>query len=378
MSRSFFALLIIPILLFNSLSAQSFFNTEGLGELTAGNITVSPCALSFHNPGAHIRLNKTILGISLSGIGVIGRERNMTRAIGNVRPEAFYGAIPLPSRTRIIFNIDESFNQDFNIWTESLSDTTPRYHIQSRGGIYSLNAGVAQSFLDHFCIGIQFQQQIGGSRENWHFHIGSAAISTDTIEIAYSASSARIGATIQFNPIIFAVTYEPPKTITARRVRHIHGITGDSIRTYKLQLSHTLHLGTAINFLPQTQLNLGIDLYPWSDTKIDGFNAGYQNGVNGRVGIDHLLPSNHPLRLAYSRGRWYCPVKTTGGTIQEDALTIGTSFPILHFGAIDLTGRIVSRKGNTPSGVLKETIGQLIITLVYQETWGKRTRRWGY
>ncbi len=372
--------LLIPIILIfnNILSAQSFFNTEGLGEITAGNTATTPCALSWYNPGAYIHLPKTQLGVSLSGTGAIGKEQEMTRAIFNVRPAAFYGAIPLPTRTRIIFNVDEAFNQEFDIWTQPSSDTSPRYHIQARGGIYSLNIGLAQSFLDHFCLGAQFQQYLGGARENWHFHIGSAPISTDTIEIDYSASSARLGASVQFNPITFAASYEPAKTITARRLRHIHGITGDSIRSYKIQLPHTLLLGIAAPILPNIHFNLGLDLHPWANTKIDGINAGYQNGINGRLGVEYILPSNHPLRLAYSMDKWYCPVKSTRETIQEKGLNIGTAIPVPQFGTIDLTGQIVFRQGNTPSGILKETVGRIIFTLVYQETWGKRTRRWGY
>lgn len=376
--------IIFPLTILITLtSALSFFNLHGLGELShpgdarivaAGN----PFALTAANPGTFIDLSQTSMKISLSTIGVIGKQNNISRALGSVNPSAFYGAVPLPSRTRILLGVDTRFNQDFDVWSESISDTTYRYHIIGRGGIYSLNLGLAQSFLSHFCLGAQFHQLIGGSRENWHFCTPEGSIATDTIEIDYSARNLRLGASARYSLFTIATSYDLPLNILARRYKLIHGVTTDSMQTYRIKLPSVLTFGFSAGPYRSTRLNLGLELRPWSDAKINDTSSHYRNTWRGSVGLEYELFPEHPLRLGYSYGDWYCFNKSTGKPITESGVYLGTGIPIPKFGALDIAAEIIFRSSQTSSGRLSETAGRLTFTLAYQETWAKRTRRWGY
>ncbi len=381
-------ILLTLTLIFTLTPAQSFFNLHGLGEISqpvdAWNAaTGNPFALSVANPGTFIDLPQTSLKISLLTIGVIGRQNNFTRALGSVKPGAFYGSVPLPTRTRILLGVDSRFNQDFDIWSESLSDTTYRYHIIGRGGIYSLNAGLAQSFLSHFCIGAQFHQLVGGSRENWHFCTPEGSIATDTIEIDYSAHNLRFGTSARFSIITIATSYDLPLNILARRSKLIHGVTTDSLQTYRVELPSVLTFGLSAGPYHQTRLNLGLELRPWSGAKIindtNDIRSNYRNTWRGTIGVEYELFPEHPVRLGYSYGDWYCDNKSTGKPITERGVHLGTGIPIAKFGALDIAGEILFRSSLTrPDIILRETAGRLTLTLAYQETWAKRTRRWGY
>lgn len=367
--------------------AQSFFNPLGLGEVVGpgfarSNALGSPCALSPVNPGLFLNLAKTNLNISLLSSGTIGTQSNNNRAFGAIHPLGLSGAVPLPTRTRILVGIEQRFGQDFNLWSESLSNTT-RYHIIGRGGIYSLNAGVAQSFLSRYCIGAQFHQIWGGSKEEWQFHTWDGAITTDTIEVLYSGTTTRIGLSVSLPhsavcTLQFALCYDPPINLTARRFKHIHGVVTDSIRSYSIKLPYTVSLGVATDALGETRINSGLELRPWSGAKIDGKESGYRNVWRWCIGVEYELLPNHPLRVGYSMGNWYCESKVSPKPITEKGAHIGTGIPIPNFGAIDVAGELFFRKGVTPAGPLNETAVRLILTLSYQEIWAKRTRRWGY
>ncbi len=365
-------------------SAQSFFNRQGLGEPTVsgsarGTALGNIIALNNQNPGTFLKLNQTILDISILATGVIGTQKTMRRALGDIRPTAINLGFPLPTRTRLIFALAERFNQGFDIWSESIADTLCRYHIISRGGIYSLNAGVAQLFLNHICIGAQFQQLIGGSREEWQFHTPEGSIATDTIEIDYLAPGFRAGASANINPFTIAFAYDLPVTITAQRQKKIHGVTEDSARTYHIRLPHTIAGGASAGpFSRLTHIDIGGELRPWQEAKINGTLLGYRNVWRLAAGLEYELFPSHPIRFGYSMGNWYCPNLTTGKPISEKGIHIGTGIPIPKFGALDIAAVLLLREGETPAGLLRETVGKLTVTLAYQELWARRSRRWGY
>lgn len=365
--------------------AQSFFNIQGLGEPIYGATALTsalgkPVAISPGNPGNFIHLAQTSIEMTFGGIATIGQQANLTRGVFHIRPLTFYGAIPLPSRTRVLLGIDETFNQDFDVWSESLSEVAPtRHHIVSRGGIYSLNAGIAQSFLSHFCSGILLRVHLGGSRENWLYITSEGTIATDTIAIDYSALTARVGAAAQFKPVTFTASFDPPFRLTGRRWKLIHGATSDSFRTYQIELPSIFNLGAEIGpFGKNLSFALGLELRPWTQAKINNATAEYHSTLRPSFGIEYEILPHHPLRLGYSTTNWYCLITATKKPIKENAFHLGTGIPIPKFGGINLAGELVLRKGQTPSGWLKETSGRIILTLSYQETWAKRTRRWGY
>ncbi|MGQ9678416.1 MAG: hypothetical protein ACUVUD_03955 [bacterium] len=365
--------------------AQSFFNIQGLGEpvysATARTSALGkPVAISPGNPGNFIHLSKTSIEMTLGGIGTIGQQGNMLRGVFNIRPLTLYAAFPLPIRTRILLGVDEIFNQDFDIWSESLSEIAiPRHHIQSQGGIYSLNAGIAQSFLSHFCLGIILRSHLGGNREKWDYITTEGTIATDTIAIDYSALTARLGIAVQFNPVTFTASYDLPFNLTGRRWKLVHGATSDSLHIYQIQLPSILNVGAEIGSVWKTaSLFLGLELRPWTQAKINDIAAGYVSTLRPSLGVEYELLPDLPLRLGYSATGWYCLITPTNKPIKEKTLHLGTGIPVPKFGTIDFAGEVIFRKGQTPSGWLKETSGRITLTLSYKETWSKRTRRWGY
>ncbi|MGQ9707816.1 MAG: hypothetical protein ACUVUR_02945 [bacterium] len=374
---------LLILFIFTLSPAQSFFSLHGLGEFNlpadarnaaAGN----PVALTVTNPGLFINLHQTSMKISLFTTGVVGRQNNMTRALGMVKPGAFYGAVPLPTRTRILFGVDSRFAQDFDVWSESIADTTSRFHISSRGGIYSLNLGLAQSFLNHLCLGVQYHQLIGGSREDWHFCTPEGSITTDTVEIDYSARTLRFGVATRFSILTLASSYDLPQTIRARRIKHIHGVIIDSLQTYRIKLPSFITFALSAEPTQRIQLNAGVELLPWSEAMINDTSSHYRNTWRGSLGLKYEPIPAHPVRLGYSFGDWYCFNTATGKPINESGIHFGTGIPIPRFGAVDIAGELLFRFSLTPSGTLRETAGRLTLTIAYEEIWAKRTRRWGY
>jgi hypothetical protein len=354
---------------------------NGLGEVTppadARSIAVgNPLALSFASPGNFIDLSATTIKISVTGSGLIARQQGNERALGMVKPGAAYAAVPVFNRSRILVSVDSRFNQDFDVWSESLADTTIRYHIVNRGGIYALNIGVAQSLLNHICIGAQFGQLIGGSRENWHYWT-QGIVATDTIEINYTGSSFRLGSLFRYSNFALGATFDLPLNLTATRYKHLHGVAGDSLAGYRLRLPATLSFGIVAGPFARTVLNAGLEIRNWANSTINGAGAGYRNGWRGSIGGEYELFPGHPVRLGYSNTRWYCS-SVTGDPISEMGFHFGTGIPLPKFGALDIAGEVAFRKGKTPRGQLQETVGRINVTLAYEELWAKRSRRWGY
>jgi hypothetical protein len=139
-----FAFCILAFALAGSAAGQSFFNSRGLGEISpSGDARIAaiaePSALSTLNPGIFVSLNQTSFSVSAIGVGVLGRQPGRqgenTRLLRDARPATFSAATPLPLRFRLFGGINQKFGQDFDIWSESLSDTAYRRHVVGRGGI---------------------------------------------------------------------------------------------------------------------------------------------------------------------------------------------------------------------------------------------------
>ncbi|MEO0009452.1 MAG: hypothetical protein ABIK22_03750 [candidate division WOR-3 bacterium] len=369
------------LLIFTALTAQSFFNPNGLGEVTlpadARFIALgNPSALTPWNPGNYFDLTQTRIKLTLTGTGLTARQHYYQRALGTVRPTGIYAAVPLPTHTRLLLSVDSRFNQDFDVWSESLADTVLRFHIVSRGGIHSFNFGVSQPLFNRLCLGAQFQQLIGGSRENWHYW-AEGLVATDTIEIDYSARTFRLGAAGRLARLTLTGFYDLPFQLTATRFKHLHGVASDSLRNYRIHLPATLSFGFTAGPFYKTQISTGFELRNWANTTIDNLPAGYQNVWRASIGIEYEQFPGYPFRLGYSTGRWYCST-VAGGRISESAVHLGTGVLLPKFGTLDIAGEVIFRKGETPAGFISETAGRLHLTIAYEESWKKRTRRWGY
>jgi hypothetical protein len=369
----------------SSASAQSFFNSRGLGEISpAAEARVAglagPAALSTLNPGIFVDLNQVSFHVTTLGAATLGAQGGSSRLLADVRPAAFNVAAPLPFGTRVFGGIGQKFSQDFDIWSESLADTAYRRHIIGRGGIYGLRAGLAKSLFDKVCIGAEFTHVLGGSRENWRFELDNGGYtSTDTIEVDYLGNTFKVGGSYQSRLFSLAAYYEPDLSLKASRNKRVHGVISDTTRLYVITLPHSFSLAAGVNPLDRLGLDFGLTVYPWSGASIDGVaGLGYRNVWRGSVGAEYEIDSLHPVRVGYSRQTWYYDATAItiaeGYPITEDGVHFGTSVPVPKFGSLEVSGELLFRN----SSVMKEVAGRLMLTLSYSEAWSKRTRRWGY
>mgnify|MGYP000168031283 CR=1 FL=1 len=356
---------------------QSFFNMRGLGEITPAtearqNALGDPWALSLSNPGAFVTLPGTRFDLSALFSALYGRQRGNDRLLGDARPAAFQAAVPLPLDGRIILGLDQRFNQDFNVWSDSTTGPY-RHQVIGRGGIHALRAGLAKAFFDRLAIGLEYNYHLGAAREDWRFYARSgSSFSTDTVEIDYSGSGLRAGASFQTSRLGVALLYESQLALTARRYTRIHGVTADSLRTYRLQLPHVAGVGVSGSPLEKLRLVAAVEYRPWSAATVDDTLLGYRDALRISAGGEYDLLENVPLRFGYSHQYWY--FDATRGPVTEHAISLGSGLPIPKFGSLDFAGSTALRR----AGDLTEITGRLMVTLAYREQWQKRTRRWGY
>jgi hypothetical protein len=365
-------------------AGQSFFNARALGE-PAGPAEArivgvgGPAALSWLNPGILVDLDQTAFGLSVLGNGTIGGSPSGNRFIGTARPAGFHAAVPLPLNTRLRLGLDERFNQDFDTWADSAPGQTWRYQVTGRGGIYSLRAGLAWSFLGVGCIGVEYGRLVGAAREDWRFQVPGGYESTDTLEIDYFGNTVKAGFAGQTERFSLAASFTPGYELTARSLKKVHGVVEDSVRTSHVGLPWRVDVGAGVNLLERLDLVFGAEYRPWSGMTLNDTLPGWGTRDAWRFsGAAEIgLTDRHPLRVGYSYTDWYYgAVDPDGGTtpVTAHALHLGTSLPIPSFGSIDIGTELARRSG----GGLTEYAGRLMLTLSYREAWERRTRRWGY
>ena len=390
------ALCILTLASARHASAQSFFNSRGLGEITpAGEARIAglaePSALSTLNPGIFVGLNQTSFLVTALGAATLGTQNGNSRLLPDARPAALNVATPLPFGTRLFGAISQKFSQDFNVWSESLADTAYRRHIIGRGGIYALRAGLAKSLFGKVCVGAEFSHVLGGSRENWRFEMENGGnTSTDTIEVEYVGNTFKVGGSYQSRLFSLAAYYEPSLSLQARRYKHVHGVISDTTRFYDISLPNSYSLAAAVNPTRRVGLDLGLTVTPWHEATITRGDSTsslyYKNVWRGSIGAEYNLDSLHPVRIGYSRQTWYYSAASyitdtithlpvlVPVPITENGIHLGTSVPIPKVGSLDISGEVLLRH----SPVLDEVAGRLMLTLSYSEAWTKRARRWGY
>jgi hypothetical protein len=368
--------------------AQSFYNSRGLGEITpSGEARIAglaePSALSTLNPGIFVDLKQASFHVTAIGVATMGTQGGNSRLLRDARPAAFNIASQLPFGTRIFGGINQKFGQDFDVWSESLSDTAYRRHIVGRGGIYSLRAGLAKSLFGKVCLGAEFNHVLGGSRENWRFELDNGGYtSTDTVEVDYVGNTIKVGASFQSRVFSLAGYYEPKLGIQARRFKRVHGVISDTTRYYDISLPQSYSLAASVNPTDKIGFDLGLTMYPWHGatiTRDDSTSSLYYRNVwRGSVGAEYEIDSLHPVRVGYSRQTWYYEAPGNQymmpDPITENGIHFGTSVPVPKFGTLDMSGEILFRH----SATVDEIAGRLMLTLSYSEAWTKRIRRWGY
>jgi hypothetical protein len=367
-------------------AGQSYFNMRGLGEIAGtGNARAAALAdqyaLSAANPGLLVDLNQTSFGLSAISSVTIGTNSGRTRAVGGIRPASFGIAIPLPVGLRLSAAARECFNQDFDIWSDSVETLAYRRHVIGRGGIYSLKLGITKSLFEHIALAASYKRLLGGSREDWRFDIDNGGFtSVDTIEVDYSGNTYELAASYQHRFFTLAAVYEPPFDLVADRYRRVHGVVSDSLVTYRLHLPYSLHFGAAARPTENLGILFGLSLRPWSSATITAEStrsSGYLDSRRISAGVEYLLKDGRPIRLGYGIGTGYYEIPD-GLTapmrpITERSVHLGTALPVPGFGSLELAGELVFRNAG-----LSETSGRLMLELSYHEPWARRTRRWGY
>jgi hypothetical protein len=376
-------LIIGNLLILESMSAQSFFSMRGFGEeiictdAAAGSLG-SLVALSRENPAYPMIMNKTTFFATVQSNFVYGHENGQNRMIHDIRPVIVDGKIPFPYQFRVGITLSEMFNQNFDIYSDSIpfSGYWTRRHIIGQGGIYRIAVNAGKSFFKQkLTCGIEYSRLLGQGLERWYFEVlNGNYITIDSVYTNYSAHSLRFGACANIAFLSLGLYAEDilPGTINSRVISH--GAVVDSVSGLQFNLPYGIGFGLGVNKLTNTKFYLDVLYKNWKETYLaDTLITGFNNSLKVSFAVEHWLSDNYPLKVGI---RYYTPYLSdrTGNQIHEYALTCGSSVPIPKFGTFDYSLEIIRRQGEN----LKETIGRINVSLLYEEIWKKRTRQWGY
>ncbi|MCX7785232.1 MAG: hypothetical protein N2201_03250 [candidate division WOR-3 bacterium] len=366
--------------IFNIINAQSFFSMRGFGEEILctdayANSLGGIISISRENPAQPIVLNKTNFYASLSNNIVFGKENNWQRTLYDFRPIMVEGKVPLPKRFRIGLKLAESFNQNFNIYSESIpiAGYWAQRHIIGQGGIYRITLNSAKTFTKpNLSLGIDYSYLIGQEIEHWIFEIAAGNyITRDTIITNYSAQSLRFGILSDWSFLTVGFHIEDILPGTIKDHTKSHGTSAET--TFMFNLPYALGCGLSYNKLQNTDFYIDFLYKNWRKAQIkENYVSTFQNSMKYSFGVEHWLSANHPLRLGLKYYQSYL-LDHTNYQIKEYGLTCGSSILIPKFGGFDYSLELFLRQGKK----VKETIVRLNLSLSYEETWKKRTRRWG-
>ncbi len=373
--------LYLGTLIFGIVYAQSFFSMRGFGEeiLCAdayANSLASIISLSRENPAYPLSLNKTNFFATVSNNLVIVKGNMWQRAIYEIRPSAIEGKIPLPYKFRIGLKLKENYNQNFDVYSESipLAGYWARRHIIGQGGIYQVAINGAKTFLNNnLSLGINYSRIFGQGLEHWIFEITEENyITRETIITNYSARSLRFGLLSQISAITLGLHFED--ILPGKIQEQIKSYAATAETSFMFNLPFSFGLGLSFNQLQNTAFYFDFFYKNWKKAQIkNNYVANFRNSMKYSVAIEHWLTANHPLRFGVRYNKSYLLDHTTY-QIKEYGLTMGSRLPIPKFGTFDYSLELFSRQGR----ILKETVSRLNFSLAYEEVWKKRTRRWGY
>lgn len=362
---------------------QSFFSMKGFGEeILYKDARASSLGgligLSKENPAFPLQSNKTEFSGTIVSNFVYGQESGNSRMIYDIRPLMINGKIPLPYKFCIGFKLSEYFNQNFNIYSDSIqfSNYWTRRHIVGQGGIYGASVSLARSlFKEKISCGIEYSKLLGRSSELWYFEVlNGNYITLDSVLTTYSASRLCFGLFANLSYFTIGVMAEDILTGKINSEVISHGMTVDSVNGLEFNMPYGFGTGIIFDKFAKTKFYLDGFYRNWekatiADTVISRFN----NSMKYSLTVEHWLTDYHPLRVGL---RYYSTYLSdyVGIQIKEYALTCGSNVPIAKFGSLAYSLEIIRRQGKE----VKETIGRLSLSLFYEEAWKKRTRRWGY
>jgi opacity protein-like surface antigen len=334
--------------------------------------------LSHENPAYPLILNKTEFHATVVGKLAYGQQTGKNRLIYNIQPLSLHGNIPLPYKFSIGFKLSELFNQNFDVYSESIpvANYWTRRHIVGKGGIYGLSAQMAKRLLDDkLGLGFEYTKIIGQELEQWNFEVFEGSYQTsDTVEIRYSAHRLRAGVGASLSDLVIGLVYEQNLIGTISQKVISHNSIVDSVSGVKFNLPQGIGVGLSYAGIYKTVLYADLFYRNWSATTInDTVISRYINSMKISLGVEYALKENLPLKVGIRYYQSYLK-DINGKNITEYALTLGSRMPITNFGGIDYSLEIMQRQGQD----IKETIGRLNFSFAYEEAWKKRTRRWGY
>lgn len=371
------------LILTTLINAQSFFSMKSFGEeLLSNNATALGLGglVSLHreNPSFPLVLNKTSFYASVLSNLVYGKYRENGRLIYDVRPMLVEGKISLPYHFRIGVRLSEIFNQNFDVYSETTSFAGYHYqrHVIGKGGMYRIGINCSKSFLNNkFSCGFEYAKILGQSLEQWTFEVlDRNYITLDTVITGYSTHNLKFGVFTDVSFLTIGAIFENFLTGVINSKVISHNTIVDSISGLKFNLPQGFGAGIIFNKLTNTKFYLDIFYRNWTKTLIaDTVVTKYQNSIKYSLALEHWFMESYPLRigmryyLSYLRDYQNIPIK-------EYALTTGSRIPIANFGAFDYSLELIRRFGKET----KETIARINFSLAFEESWKKRTRRWGY
>ncbi|MEO0075136.1 MAG: hypothetical protein ABIK31_03380 [candidate division WOR-3 bacterium] len=363
--------------------AQSFFSMKGFGEEVLCNdvkaISLGRLVnISQENPAYPLILNKTEFHASIASNFVFAQEANYQRLIYHIRPTLVRFNFPLPARFNVGIKLSEYFNQNFDIYSESIpvANYWTRRRIIGKGGINGLGVCLGNRlFADKLSLGMAYNKLLGEELEIWNFEVFQGSYQTsDTVRISYSTHQLKLGMLLDISGISVGVTLEEFLTGAINQKVISHNSIVDTIHGVRFNLPKSYGLGCGVNIIPNLKLFSDFFVRQWqkatiNDTFFNHFNSSMQVSIGG----EYYIQENLPIRIGLRYYQSYLQDRTNN-KITEFGLSGGSHIKIANFGGFNYAVEIVQRQ----SQFIKEWIARINFGLAYEEAWRKRTRRWGY
>jgi hypothetical protein len=362
---------------FSCACGQSYFSMRGLGEESHVSDAASAgqgglFSLSPRNPAYPVLFTGTDIRASVLLLGNYARNAQGQRLLGEGRPIFFRTRIPLPLNFRSGLGFAEWYNQDFDVYSESL---TYRRHVIGHGGIYDLDVSLARSFSQAVNVAVEYGYLFGASSELWRFdeYIGNF-VTLDTIAYRYSGHAVRLGLAGKFSWFQASAIVEQVLFLNALSRVCTHGAIAESSTA---RVSFPARFGVGLCVTPTESWKFSLDVLTEPDSGrlriADAQRPLFKNALRVVLGGEYLLDERHPLRFGLLYQDWY--LKAAGGkTIGEIGVSMGSSLPLARLGSFDYALEYTSRGTQD----LRENILRASLTLFFEEPWKKRTRNWGY
>ncbi|MCS7258425.1 MAG: hypothetical protein NZ601_03530 [candidate division WOR-3 bacterium] len=368
------------ILLFRYGYSQSFFAMKGLGEecLSAdayaqslGNLS----ALTYENPAGSFDLKATHITGTLVNNFVLGKEGRKTRLITDIRPQLMRFKFPVVKRLKLGFKLSEVFNQNFEVYSDSIphGNYWARRYIKGFGGIYNLSSSLGYELIPQtLSAGIEYGKLLGASLENWKFEIlGGSNLTSDTVFNYYTGQNLRLGILVNYQNLILGFIVEDLLNLAVTEKIVSHNTVVSSNDSIKIKLPRSVSFGISYQF-SNARIFSECFFRNWRNATLNNNLLNYENSFKVALGFEYLVNERYPIRAGTHYYRSYIKDRTRTN-ITQLGLSLGSRISLPNFGGIDYSLKFLHRYGR----ILKEDIWGFTLSLSYEELFKRRTRRWG-